>query len=171
MPVFPYTFFSSHYSSNAKLLNYQCTDVIPVKYTCVWMKSDSKLFILYNLPCPCYSLLVSFPDIDECEARSHQCNPTQVCINTAGGYSCSCTEGYWLVAGQCQGEYLSLDSQLHQIIVEVFLFLQQFLRRMCALLKKKKKPQMDLALWISAQISVCLKSHSSSGEHLHHVGA
>uniref|UniRef100_A0A8B9H8Q2 Fibulin 5 n=1 Tax=Astyanax mexicanus TaxID=7994 RepID=A0A8B9H8Q2_ASTMX len=41
-------------------------------------------------------------DIDECEAESHQCNPTQVCINTAGGYTCSCTEGYWLVGGQCQ---------------------------------------------------------------------
>ncbi|KPP79560.1 fibulin-5-like [Scleropages formosus] len=41
-------------------------------------------------------------DIDECETNSHQCNPTQVCINTAGGYTCSCTEGYWLVGGQCQ---------------------------------------------------------------------
>ncbi|XP_023208841.1 fibulin-5 isoform X1 [Xiphophorus maculatus] len=41
-------------------------------------------------------------DIDECETNSHHCNPTQVCINTAGGYTCSCTEGYWLIAGQCQ---------------------------------------------------------------------
>ncbi|XP_036811254.1 fibulin-5 isoform X1 [Oncorhynchus mykiss] len=41
-------------------------------------------------------------DMDECETDSHQCNPTQVCINTAGGYTCSCTEGYWLVGGQCQ---------------------------------------------------------------------
>ncbi|XP_038158668.1 fibulin-5 [Cyprinodon tularosa] len=41
-------------------------------------------------------------DIDECETNSHHCNPTQVCINTAGGYTCSCTEGYWLLAGQCQ---------------------------------------------------------------------
>nr|XP_023691796.1 fibulin-5 [Paramormyrops kingsleyae] len=41
-------------------------------------------------------------DIDECEVNSHQCNPTQVCINTAGGYTCSCTEGYWLIGGQCQ---------------------------------------------------------------------
>uniref|UniRef100_A0A6Q2YZC4 Developmental arteries and neural crest EGF-like protein n=1 Tax=Esox lucius TaxID=8010 RepID=A0A6Q2YZC4_ESOLU len=41
-------------------------------------------------------------DIDECVTDSHQCNPTQVCINTAGGYTCSCTEGYWLVGGQCQ---------------------------------------------------------------------
>ncbi|XP_041929061.1 fibulin-5 [Alosa sapidissima] len=41
-------------------------------------------------------------DIDECEANTHQCNPTQVCFNTDGGYTCSCTEGYWLVSGQCQ---------------------------------------------------------------------
>ncbi|XP_028853002.1 fibulin-5 isoform X2 [Denticeps clupeoides] len=41
-------------------------------------------------------------DIDECETSAHQCNPTQVCFNTDGGYTCSCTEGYWLVGGQCQ---------------------------------------------------------------------
>ncbi|XP_030627795.1 fibulin-5 [Chanos chanos] len=41
-------------------------------------------------------------DIDECETGSHQCTPIQVCINTAGGYTCSCNEGYWLVGGQCQ---------------------------------------------------------------------
>ncbi|XP_029349260.1 fibulin-5 isoform X2 [Echeneis naucrates] len=41
-------------------------------------------------------------DIDECETNSHHCNPTQVCINTLGGYTCSCTEGYWLIGGQCQ---------------------------------------------------------------------
>ncbi|XP_039597449.1 fibulin-5 [Polypterus senegalus] len=40
-------------------------------------------------------------DIDECVANSHQCNPTQICINTEGGYTCSCTDGYWLVEGQC----------------------------------------------------------------------
>uniref|UniRef100_A0A8C6TNX6 Fibulin 5 n=1 Tax=Neogobius melanostomus TaxID=47308 RepID=A0A8C6TNX6_9GOBI len=43
----------------------------------------------------------SVADIDECETNSHHCNPTQVCINTAGGYTCSCTEGYWLIGGQC----------------------------------------------------------------------
>ncbi|XP_061825017.1 fibulin-5 isoform X1 [Nerophis lumbriciformis] len=41
-------------------------------------------------------------DVDECETNSHHCNPTQVCINTAGGYTCSCTEGFWLIGGQCQ---------------------------------------------------------------------
>ncbi|KAE8586229.1 hypothetical protein XENTR_v10021600 [Xenopus tropicalis] len=40
-------------------------------------------------------------DIDECASETHQCNPTQICINTEGGYTCSCTEGYWLLEGQC----------------------------------------------------------------------
>lgn len=41
-------------------------------------------------------------DVDECEAVTHQCNPTQVCVNTAGGYTCSCSDGYVLFAGRCQ---------------------------------------------------------------------
>lgn len=52
---------------------------------------------------PLSSVLLLLPDIDECETNSHHCNPTQLCINTAGGYTCSCTEGYWLIGGQCQG--------------------------------------------------------------------
>uniref|UniRef100_A0A3P9Q385 Fibulin 5 n=1 Tax=Poecilia reticulata TaxID=8081 RepID=A0A3P9Q385_POERE len=54
-------------------------------------------------------------DIDECETNSHHCNPTQVCINTAGGYTCSCTEGYWLIAGQCQGERIWVDNRLYGV--------------------------------------------------------
>lgn len=42
-------------------------------------------------------------DVDECATDSHQCNPTQICINTEGGYTCSCTDGYWLLEGQCLG--------------------------------------------------------------------
>ncbi|KAJ7988761.1 hypothetical protein DPEC_G00312570 [Dallia pectoralis] len=48
------------------------------------------------------SLSGSCSDIDECVTNSHQCNTNQVCINTSGGYTCSCTEGYWLIGGQCQ---------------------------------------------------------------------
>uniref|UniRef100_A0A3Q0SI75 Fibulin 5 n=1 Tax=Amphilophus citrinellus TaxID=61819 RepID=A0A3Q0SI75_AMPCI len=40
--------------------------------------------------------------INECETNSHHCNPTQLCINSEGGYTCSCAEGYWLLGGQCQ---------------------------------------------------------------------
>uniref|UniRef100_A0A3Q0SSD2 Fibulin 5 n=1 Tax=Amphilophus citrinellus TaxID=61819 RepID=A0A3Q0SSD2_AMPCI len=28
--------------------------------------------------------------INECETNSHHCNPTQLCINSEGGYTCSC---------------------------------------------------------------------------------
>lgn len=52
------------------------------------------------------SLYFSVADIDECASDSHQCNPTQICINTEGGYTCSCTEGYWLLEGQCLGKNL-----------------------------------------------------------------
>lgn len=66
------------------------------------------------LLCSLWSLTVTSPlhppDIDECETNSHHCNPTQVCINTAGGYTCSCTEGYWLIGGQCHGESLHLHN-------------------------------------------------------------
>lgn len=51
-------------------------------------------------------LYFSVADIDECASDSHQCNPTQICINTEGGYTCSCTEGYWLLEGQCLGKNL-----------------------------------------------------------------
>lgn len=64
-----------------------------------------------NFPTPGRSILCRFGyvmsednqcvDIDECATDAHQCNPTQICINTDGGYTCSCTDGYWLVEGQC----------------------------------------------------------------------
>lgn len=53
-------------------------------------------------------------DVDECETNSHHCNPTQVCINTAGGYTCSCTEGFWLIGSQCQGELLFIECSTGQ---------------------------------------------------------
>ncbi|KAF9802936.1 hypothetical protein SFRURICE_015533 [Spodoptera frugiperda] len=40
-------------------------------------------------------------DIDECVLETNQCHSTQVCVNTDGGYRCSCTPGYLaLAAGQ-----------------------------------------------------------------------
>ncbi|XP_070698276.1 fibulin-5 isoform X2 [Pempheris klunzingeri] len=35
-------------------------------------------------------------DIDECETNSHHCNPTQLCANVPGSYSCSCDPGFIL---------------------------------------------------------------------------
>ncbi|XP_053331002.1 fibulin-5 isoform X2 [Spea bombifrons] len=64
-----------------------------------------------NFPSPSRPLICRFgyqldensqcADVDECASETHHCNPTQICINTEGGYTCSCTEGYWLLEGQC----------------------------------------------------------------------
>ena len=45
-------------------------------------------------------------DIDECFLNSTLCD--QLCINTDGGYFCSCRSGYQLIAGssQCEGNTL-----------------------------------------------------------------
>lgn len=69
----------------------------------------SNIFLLY----------FCVPDVDECASDSHQCNPTQICINTEGGYTCSCTEGYWLLEGQCLGKIL----MWYGIWVSVYVYL------------------------------------------------
>ena len=33
-------------------------------------------------------------DVDECTAGTDNCDPNAVCINTAGGYTCTCNSGY-----------------------------------------------------------------------------
>lgn len=68
-------------------------------------------------------------DIDECASDSHQCNPTQICINTEGGYTCSCTEGYWLLEGQCLGK----DLLPYEICVSVFVYLYLWMAELIAL--------------------------------------
>uniref|UniRef100_A0A3Q0SIJ0 Fibulin 5 n=1 Tax=Amphilophus citrinellus TaxID=61819 RepID=A0A3Q0SIJ0_AMPCI len=48
----------------------------------------SRTVFLIILPfCP---LGRSLCNINECETNSHHCNPTQLCINSEGGYTCSC---------------------------------------------------------------------------------
>lgn len=40
-------------------------------------------------------------DLDECTVETNQCHSTQICVNTAGAYRCSCSLGYLsLGAGQ-----------------------------------------------------------------------
>ncbi|XP_064185141.1 EGF-containing fibulin-like extracellular matrix protein 2a isoform X2 [Anguilla rostrata] len=40
-------------------------------------------------------------DIDECEHDQHNCQPSQQCFNTQGGFSCQCPEGYRKVGTEC----------------------------------------------------------------------
>ena len=49
-------------------------------------------------------ILVQTLDIDECSRRLHDCE--QMCINTKGGFNCSCNEGFLLQDDMrsCQGK-------------------------------------------------------------------
>lgn len=49
------------------------------------------------------SILSFFPDVDECIGHQHNCNSTdhQICKNKAGGFECSCEQGYFLINGKC----------------------------------------------------------------------
>ncbi|XP_049954285.1 fibulin-1-like isoform X2 [Schistocerca serialis cubense] len=40
-------------------------------------------------------------DIDECLLNKHDCGPTQICQNTAGGYACKCPSGYTIWKKEC----------------------------------------------------------------------
>lgn len=98
---------------NSLICSYKCSSILGQLDLSFYL--FLKLFPIYfSLSAATIKLMIShfslFSDIDECETNSHHCNPTQVCINTAGGYTCSCTEGYWLIAGQCQGERATFAS-------------------------------------------------------------
>ncbi|XP_018592799.1 EGF-containing fibulin-like extracellular matrix protein 2a [Scleropages formosus] len=40
-------------------------------------------------------------DVDECEQDTHDCQPSQECFNSPGGYTCQCPEGYRKVGTEC----------------------------------------------------------------------
>ena len=52
-------------------------------------------------------------DVDECSMHNHNCSEHALCINTVGGYNCSCEEGYNGDGFHCVGRLLQ----------EFFLFL------------------------------------------------
>ncbi|XP_069501113.1 EGF-containing fibulin-like extracellular matrix protein 2 [Ambystoma mexicanum] len=40
-------------------------------------------------------------DVDECLYDSHDCQPSQECINTPGGFHCKCPDGYRKIGTEC----------------------------------------------------------------------
>ncbi|XP_055521780.1 EGF-containing fibulin-like extracellular matrix protein 2, partial [Leucoraja erinacea] len=40
-------------------------------------------------------------DVDECELETHDCQPSQVCVNMAGTFFCQCPRGYSKVDTEC----------------------------------------------------------------------
>ena len=56
-------------------------------------------------------------DIDECASDSDLCDENTVCTNTAGSYSCNCSEGYERKDQQCTG--LSLHYHACELYLQV----------------------------------------------------
>ena len=56
------------------------------------------------------------PDINECSMNATLCG--QVCLNTAGSYSCACNDGYQFVGGsnQCEGRKGWIDILCERIL-------------------------------------------------------
>lgn len=80
-----------------------CTELVYTLWMQVPVRCEQSFVDVF---CNIFLLYFCVADVDECASDSHQCNPTQICINTEGGYTCSCTEGYWLLEGQCLGKNL-----------------------------------------------------------------
>lgn len=102
----PDAYFHEFYFRSFSLLHHTLVPCMELEYT-LWVQvpvqcEQSFVVAVSNI----FLLNFCVADVDECASDSHQCNPTQICINTEGGYTCSCTEGYWLLEGQCLGKNL-----------------------------------------------------------------
>ena len=51
-------------------------------------------------------------DIDECMENIHNCHHNATCLNTDGGYNCSCNPGYTMDGINCTSEYTILNSKV-----------------------------------------------------------
>ena len=51
-------------------------------------------------------MILSFSDIDECVAGTHNCSVDAVCNNTKEAYNCTCNPGYQGDGRECQGNSL-----------------------------------------------------------------
>lgn len=62
-------------------------------------------------------------DINECSNASlHNCTlnkPGVTCINSIGGYSCGCKEGYTkdIITGVCNGIYVKVCGTIHNTYI------------------------------------------------------
>lgn len=71
------------------------------------VKINYTVFAHTNHILTCVWVLVSLhADIDECERDEHDCQPSQQCINSLGGFACQCPDGYRKVATECIGEII-----------------------------------------------------------------
>ena len=50
-----------------------------------------------------YLYYIFVTDIDECTAKSDNCDPKANCSNTHGSFTCSCSDGYYGDGASCNG--------------------------------------------------------------------
>ena len=87
--------FSSYYcghSCTAEILFSRSPHVI-IRNTLINIKLDFNTFFTNSIL-----------DINECEAKTHNCSANATCINTKGSFNCTCKTGYDGDGHNCTGE-------------------------------------------------------------------
>ena len=51
-------------------------------------------------------------DVDECATGKHDYSSIQTCVNTQGGYKCTCPDGFRLLSDVCTGKSFNHTSYL-----------------------------------------------------------
>ena len=54
-----------------------------------------------------YVFSIACTDDDECKDGTHMCSANATCINTDGGYNCSCNSGYKGDGFNCSSKHLT----------------------------------------------------------------
>lgn len=72
------------------------------------METVTIMITIYNN----FSSSSSFVDIDECQDDPCTGEGEQGCVNTIGGYYCTCDVQHLLVNGQCQGKFRGQKSEV-----------------------------------------------------------
>ena len=57
---------------------------------------------------PIIIIVTIIKEINECAEGTHQCDSTQICINTVGSYNCSCESEYCLANDGVTCNYIGM---------------------------------------------------------------
>ena len=70
---------------------------------CNLIRPSILIYIPVYIPVIIISLLQFYLDVNECLSERHDCDVNADCINTEGGYNCSCREGFMGNGTHCSG--------------------------------------------------------------------
>ena len=84
------------HSCTSEVYFFTCSSHVIIRKTPINIKLDLILF----------SLIIHILDINECEAKTHNCSANATCINTKGSFKCTCKPGYDGNGHNCTGKCL-----------------------------------------------------------------